>query len=282
MPDDETPAYGPAFYVPSYPGDFGQRPLPAGVTWWDCAGIRLDGMSRVARGPLVPGETVRLTVDIGNAGTASGTVWVSIYRLDPTLAFSPDRLQQGWITSFVERRDPGETKTSAPRTWVTDITTPKHVCLLVRLHSPVDVAPTTIDAQDRHYAQLNLNFVAVQPGAVPIARFHAANPTDRPARFRILARPISNCDLATLATALGKRPFRVSAEEVRLGPADHVEGPRVDLELRPHEQALLEAHLPTLTDLDPDSFASIAFEQIDLETGRAIGAYSIVFTAERR
>jgi hypothetical protein len=265
MHNDNGPAYGLAFYIPYCNGDYGQGALPCSVIWWECLGIKLDGLTRAARGPIMPGDTVQLSVEIGNSGTAAGSVSVSIYQLDPPLAFSPNLLSQGWIATFSERPNPGELRMSVSKPWQIKPTLPCHICLLVKLTSPLDMALTTDMAptttvNDRHYARLNVASLTVVPNVMPSLQFNAANPTGHLRRFRVQARRVSGQAIEQMMLTLYKEGFRADAESRRLGPVGATEGRQFEVDLEPRSASLVEAALPALFHLVANQFSIVVFE----------------------
>jgi len=252
------------------------------MIWWECLGIKLDGRTRVARGPIMPGDTVQLSGKVSNFGTAARSMSVSIYQLDPSLAFSPNLLQQGGIATFLERRNPGGLRISVHRPWQTKPTLSRHMYLLVKLTSSLDIAPTTITVHDRHYARPNVASLTAVPDVMPSFQFNAANQTGHHRRFRGQARRGPGQAIEQMALTLHKEGFRADAEARRLDPGSAAEGRQFEVDLDPRSASLVEAALPALFYLAANQFSIVVFEQVDVETDEVLGSLGVVVTTERR
>jgi hypothetical protein len=234
-PKDMDPnPYGPFLFIPYYPGDVGSRPLPATTPFWECPGIKLDGLTRSAHPPLVRGQVVNLTATVANLGSAGALARVTFLWGDPATGFTAQTLHP--IGTLTEYRAAGQTADTQPLPWVPPQNVPAHSCLVVEVSTPLDPAPGTYSPTDRHYAQQNLAFVVPGTGGAARVRFRAANPWPKPRAFGLRVRPMPDPQVRLIRKRLQGTPVPLDAAEVRIS-ADGL-APRpgpVRFELKPQE-----------------------------------------------
>ena len=184
---------------PSLPADNGvKRPLPGAVISWLCDGIHA--------GPYFPGQTLNVTVDIGNAGGGNNTslATVVVYWADPTVGFVKPTFFGATLVAVPPRGGSATTSTISAEIpeWARD-----HICLLAVVNHPLDAAGSVVNpVGDRHWAQRNLTAVAA-PISQPLQFvFTAANPFFEEAEFVLFAQPLDERRLAALGLRLKATP----------------------------------------------------------------------------
>ena len=239
--------------IPYFTGDRGrdgfERPLtqPSNppVVPYLCPAITV--MTGGIPGPAVfmPGEDLEVAVTVANygGGTMNAAANVAVFWSDPTTGFTKTTLL-GQAPVIVPTK--GGIETSPVIKGKIPVSAPKHICLLARVTAPGDyITKTTIEpANDRHWAQLNLNAITVAADQTFQFTFWAGNPFNKTEVFELIARPVNERTIHILGKQLGVRPTIVDNLEIRLASiqkdylrdAGEKSGERLTLELKPNSR----------------------------------------------
>jgi hypothetical protein len=164
--DEPRPVSTPKLVVPYSPTDDGSRPLPTGTPIWACPSIHVNGAPYTGA-PLSPDVTVKLSAVVVNHGGLSAWVTTRFYWAEPATGFDPRNMTLVPDPKSVPFYVPtGGTPVESPQTEFTPTSDlPEHLCLFAEATTAVDMAPGTYDpANDRHYAQQNLQLRTAHPG----------------------------------------------------------------------------------------------------------------------
>jgi hypothetical protein len=288
-PDDERPAdIRPYFSIPYWsaprfpcdaPDDGTLRPLTAGVISWDCHGIHT--------GPYTPGETLDVSVDVRNAGggNAAAVATVVVWWADPTVGFAKPTFFAAASVAVPPR---GGLATTATMSAPIPAGAPAHICLLARVTNTLDQAGPVCDpVGDRHWAQRNLQAVAVAAGAPIVIPFLAANPFARETLFRLEVGVLNRDSLALLALRQRARPaearLRVAVLDARgERAADGDRDGRLDVALGPRAGRLFHLAIAIDRDLDPDELAAVEIGLTPRDAEAPVGSLGIVVRGSDR
>jgi hypothetical protein len=184
-----------------------------------------------------------VTVDVRNSGNGNTTAiaTVIVYWADPTVGFTHPNYFAATAIAVPTDRTSASSVTTPTMTATIPATAPDHICLVVAVTHPQDLAGTVCDPiNDRHWAQRNLQAVPAANGDPITVRFNAANPF---AEGRVLVLQIRAADklhAARVARELGTEPVApqtrlqlLDSDGRRLG--DTADTVRTELELRAHE-----------------------------------------------
>lgn len=188
----------PYWSGPGTADDGTARPLASNVLHWLCPSIQ--------PGPYVPGEPLDVTVEVANHGPANAAIVavVSLYWADPTVGFASPAFLGAAAVPVAPR---GGRARTAVITGLIPASAPAHVCLLARVSHPLDPAGAQADPiGDRHWAQRNLQSVAVAAGAQAVLPFAVGNPLAHEANFELRLEALHSERLEELAHALDLRP----------------------------------------------------------------------------
>lgn len=239
--------------IPYFTGDRGrdgiERPLstPSNppVVPYLCPAITV--MTGGIPGPAVfmPGEDLEVAVTVSNygGGTMNAPANVAVFWSDPTTGFTKTTLL-GQAPVVVPTK--GGIETSPIIKGKIPVLAPKHICLLARVTAPGDyITKTTIEpANDRHWAQLNLNAITVATDQTFQFTFWAGNPFKETEVFELVARPVNERTVHILARQLGIQPTIVDNLDIQLATIheDYLQGARennggrLTLELKPNSR----------------------------------------------
>ncbi len=190
----DDPKVGTYLVIPYFAGDRGrpgvERPLGANVIDWLCPSIIVN--DQPGQNSFRRGDPTRVTVDVGNygAGTLTAPVYVRVWWSDPTTGFTTLNLF-GQATIAAPN---GKVTRTGEIVGVIPTTAPAHVCLLANVWSPLDTgasSPTPNPANDRKWAQLNVNDLTVAAGQSLQFMFWAGNSLARDATLEIRGGALS-------------------------------------------------------------------------------------------
>jgi hypothetical protein len=267
----------PTVPLPAYPVDVGARPVPPGVCWYLCPGIR----------PLTafqPGADLTVQVTIGNwqGGNSDSIAYVRVWWSPPVSGpVIPDPAKFiGFATVAVPPH--GGQVVSAPLTRRIPPDSGDHICLLAMVGHPLDASGTPVadPINDRHWAQHNLAVIpAGGPGQL---MFLATNPLTEPFRYEVRIRPVGPDQWTGFAFEAPLVPARTPA---RLLLRDLAEGNEVagqmeltqTVALEPQEQRELQLTIEPTEPLEPGTFAP--FEVIQFADERPAGGIGIALVA---
>lgn len=268
---------------PSLSADDGtKRPLPGSIISWLCDGLHA--------GPYFPGQTLDVTVDIGNAGGGNSTslATVIVYWADPTVGFAKPTFFGATMVAVPPRGGFAITSTISAEipSWA-----PDHICLLAVVTHPLDVAgPVANPLGDRHWAQRNLSAVTASISQPLQFVFTAANPLREEAEFMLSAQPLDERRLAVLGLRLKATP---AITEMLLKLQDH--GTRllredrrttaIRLKLAADERRLFRLTVELGQHLEPHEFTAIDVvlrRERQEEQAGAVGSLGLVIRGERR
>jgi hypothetical protein len=266
---------------PSLPADNGiKRPLPSSVISWLCDGIHA--------GPYFPGQTLDVTVDVGNAGGGNNTslATVIVYWADPTVGFVKPTFFGATLTAVPPRGGLATTSTISAEIpkWA-----PNHICLLAVVTHPLDAAGSIANpVGDRHWAQRNLTAVAASISQPLEFVFTAANPLLEEAEFLLLARPLDERRLVALGLRLKATPV---ATKMLLKLQD--QGARllqdrttaIGLKLAANERRLFRLTVELGQHLEPHEFTAVdvvLWREREEEQAGTVGSLGLVILGERR
>jgi hypothetical protein len=251
------------------------RPLPAEVVSYFCPAIHTSA--------FMPGTDLTVEVDVCNFGDgntpslAQVTVWWSI----PTGVFIPDADHRIGV-SVIPVNPRGGSATTPPMTRMIPADAPSHICLLVSVTHPLDLAGSTPNpVMDRHWAQRNLMVVTAVPGVPILIPVMATNPLDDPAEFVLWANPVPEMYYAGLADEIEGEVVQLDAlftfnEE---GQEENEPRPLYPLQMEGREQRPLT--LSIMMDQVPETGQYVAFEVTQtLGREQLLGSLAIIVKSE--
>jgi len=279
--------------IPYFAGDRGrpgiERPLGTKAVYYLCSSIEVNG---IKGGQLFErGKPTTVTVWVANSGSGTMTapVQATVWWCDPSTGFV--LLNLFGQTSVPVPTD-GVPRRSPDIIGIIPVTAPAHVCLIARVSSPFDtpaLGTTVAPADDRHWAQLNLNAVAASIGHPFHFTFWAGNPTAQKGQFHILARQASEETIALLSRQMHKElsqaDLRLALDDRRgTGVSRYAEGgAQIQVSLKPGERRAITLTGILPKEMEPRQTVIVEILQISANGERSslIGSIGLVVTAQK-
>lgn len=253
MPDDfpvATPYIFVPYMRPGEPPDDGSRPLRAGVTFYTCSSIHVNGISYDGA-PLAPGP-VELSLLVANSGARSAWVTARFYLSNPATGFNPNNLLGSTEPFYVAANTTAQQAQRSPRKLYDVPSGQPHLCLFAEAWCGLDPSTkpgNSID--DRHWGQQNLEIIIARPGQRLMIPFTAVGQ----AKSGLYEIGIRQMDVRE-----GDNSFNLPHEAVRLTDpkqgAESFEPLRIELfswERRPFE---------VVVDIPPDAVSGTSAELV--------------------
>jgi hypothetical protein len=238
----------------------------------------------------MPGQPLDVGVDVLNSGGGNSTAiaTVVVYWADPTVGFAKPKFFAATVVAVPPSRRAPASVATATMTATIPADAPAHVCLLAVVSHPQDRAGAACDpVNDRHWAQRNLQAVAVAPGAPALIPFTVANPFATEGTFSLVVGPADERHLFRLAEEFDTEAFQVRAF-LRLLDESGAEvsepGPHVRLPIR--FGPLEERRFGVLVEIDQEIPAgtSTGIEVllvVSAEGERIVGALGVALVGQR-
>jgi hypothetical protein len=285
--------------IPYFTGDRGrdgiERPLsqPSNppVVPYLCSAIAV--MTGGIPGPAVfmPGEDLEVAVTVANygGGTMNAAANVAVFWSDPTTGFTKPTLL-GQTPVIVPTK--GGMETTPIIKGKIPVLVPKHICLLARVTAPGDyITKTTIEpANDRHWAQLNLNAITVAADQTFQFTFWAGNPFKKTEVFELVARPVNEHTVHIFAKQLGIQPTIIDNLDIQLAAirSDYLRADqernsaRITLELKPNSRQPIHLIGKVPGRIEKESFTLVeVLQNIRGDNEAIIGSIGIIVKPEK-